>query len=246
MCGRFSLTVSGLEIAAKFNLEEVPDISPRYNIAPSQAIASIVVGERSGKRQLEWMRWGLIPSGAKEAKMGARLINARAETVAEKPAFRTAFKGRRCLIIADGFYEWQQQGKQKQPYYFRVRSNHFSDSEVRSNHFSDSEVRSNHFSDFPALFAFAGLWDNWQSGEGEKIVSCTILTTAANEQVGHIHQRMPVIMPPAAYSQWLDPENKNPQELLPLLEQNANIDIVTYPVSSTVNNDRAECIQAIA
>ncbi len=123
MCGRFTLTVSGLEIASKFYLSEVPDISPRYNIAPSQAIASIVVGERSGKRQLEWMRWGLIPSWAKEAKMGAKLINARAETVAEKPAFRTAFKGRRCLIIADGFYEWQQQGKQKQPYYFRVRSN---------------------------------------------------------------------------------------------------------------------------
>jgi len=239
MCGRFTLTVSGLEIASKFNLEEVSDISPRYNIAPSQAIASIVVGEKSGRRELEWMRWGLIPSWAKEAKMGAKLINARAETVAEKPAFRTAFKRRRCLIIADGFYEWQQQGKQKQPYYFQVRSNHFSDSEVRSNRFSDSG----------ALFAFAGLWDTWQSGEGEKIVSCTILTTAANERVGQIHQRMPVIMSPAAYSQWLDPENKNHQKILPLLEQNANRDIVAYPVSSAVNNarnDRAECIQAIA
>ncbi|MBC6477913.1 MAG: SOS response-associated peptidase family protein [Hormoscilla sp. GM7CHS1pb] len=104
-----------------------------------------------------------------------------------------------------------------------VRSNHFSDSGVRSNRFSDSEVRSNRFRDSGALFAFAGLWDTWQSREGDKIVSCTILTTAANERVGHIHQRMPVIMSPAAYSQWLYPENKNIQELLPLFEQNANI-----------------------
>jgi len=129
-----------------------------------------------------------------------------------------------------------------------VRSNHFSDSGVRSNHFSDSGVRSNHFSDSGTLFAFAGFMGYMASGEGEKIVSCKILTTAANERVGHIHQRMPVIMSPAAYYQWLDPKNKNPQELLPLLEQNANIDIVAYPVSSAVNNarnDRAECIQAI-
>lgn len=229
MCGRFSLTGSGLEIASQFNLEEVPDISPRYNIAPSQAIATIIVGEKSGKRELKWMGWGLIPSWAKDAKIGAKLINARAETVAEKPAFRTAFKGRRCLIVADGFYEWQQQGKQKQPYYFRVPSNRFSDGR--------------------ALFAFAGLWDTWQSGEGEKIVSCTILTTAAKEDITHIHQRMPVIIPPVTYSQWLDPENKNPQKILPLLEQNDNINIVANPVSSEVNNvrnDRAECIQAIA
>ncbi len=237
MCGRFSLTVSGLEIAAKFNLEKVPDIFPRYNIAPSQAIATIIVGEKSGKRELEWMRWGLIPSWAKDAKIGAKLINARAETVAEKPAFRTAFKRRRCLIVADGFYEWQQQGKHKQPYYFQVSSNRFSDGEVSSNRFRDSS----------ALFAFAGLWDTWQSGEGEKIVSCTILTTAAQENISHIHQRMPVIMPPASYSQWLDSENNNTQKILPLLEQNDNINIVAYPVSYAVNNarcDRAECIQA--
>lgn len=222
MCGRYSFTQVTEAIADKFQVKEVPEISPRYNIAPTQQIATVLVDSESSERQLKMLRWGLIPSWAKDAKMGAKLINARAETVAEKPAFRAAFKKRRCLILADGFYEWQTQNGEKQPFYFRLENGE--------------------------PFAFAGLWEHWEKGEGEPIESCTILTTEANELMHPIHDRMPVILEAKNYEQWLDPEAKKVELLQSLLQPYPTEEMTAYPVSTKVNNpknDRPECIQPI-
>ncbi|MBW4678913.1 MAG: SOS response-associated peptidase [Microcoleus vaginatus WJT46-NPBG5] len=223
MCGRYSLSVQAEKIAEYFAVKDVPQVPVRYNIAPTQQVATVSLADGQTHRQFQWMRWGLIPSWAKDIKIGARLINARAETVTEKPAFRTAFKRKRCLVIADGFYEWQKVGKQKQPYYFQMKDG--------------------------SPFAFAGLWDSWQPPEGETIISCTLLTTAANEVLQPVHDRMPVILQPEAYTQWLDPQNKNPEELLPLLGPYPEAAMKTYPVSTLVNspaNDVHECIEESA
>lgn len=222
MCGRFSLTVSPEQISKKFNLSKVPEIQPRYNIAPSQDIATVVQSKASEETQFQWMRWGLVPHWAKDIKIGYKLINARVETVAEKPAFRSAIKQRRCLILADGFYEWQHQGKQKQPYYFQLESG--------------------------KLFAFAGLWETWNSPEDEQVISCTILTTAADEVVNPIHERMPIIVPSQYYEMWLDPEITQPQDVLPLVTQGDRASLQAKPVSTMVNNpkcDRAECLESV-
>jgi len=219
MCGRFTLTTSGQIIAELFKLSGVPDIKPRYNIAPTQSVATVTVEPEKMQRHFQFMRWGLIPSWAKDMKIGSRMINARSETVAEKPAFRSAIKHRRCLIVADGFYEWQQQGKNKQPYYFQK---------------ADGEP-----------FAFAGLWENWESPETENIVSCTIITTAANETVQPLHDRMPVILPDSDWEQWLDPAVKNAREVLPLLKPYASEAMKAKAVSVIVNSptrDSPECI----
>lgn len=177
-------------------------------------------------RQFRHLYWGLIPSWAKDPQIGARLINARSETVAEKPAFRTAFQRRRCLVLADGFYEWQRRPKGKQPFYFQVRSD----------------------VDRP-LFAFAGLWEHWESSEGDTIDSCTILTTEPNALLRSIHDRMPVILQPQDYQLWLDPTVQKPELLLPLLRPYCSEQMTGYPVSSKVNNprhDRPDCIEPIA
>ncbi|MBD2022479.1 SOS response-associated peptidase, partial [Leptolyngbya sp. FACHB-36] len=167
MCGRFSLHVEAAALAEVFQLPEEPSWTPRYNIAPSQAVATIAQ-TASSAHQFRLLRWGLIPSWAKDEAIGNKLINARAETVAEKPSFRAAFKQRRCLILADGFYEWQRLNtKKKQPHYFQR---------------SDAQP-----------FAFAGLWEHWQHGEAV-IDSCTIITTQANELLEPIHDRMPVML----------------------------------------------------
>lgn len=219
MCGRYTLTTSGEIIAEFFKLSAVPDIKPRYNIAPTQSVATVTVEAKKMQRQFQFMRWGLIPSWAKDMKIGSKMINARSETVAEKPAFRSAIKHRRCLIVADGFYEWQQQGKNKQPYYFQK---------------TDGEP-----------FAFAGLWENWESPEKENIVSCSIITTAANETVQPMHDRMPVILPDSDWEQWLDPSVKNAQEVLPLLKPYASEAMKAKAVSAIVNSpsrDSPECI----
>ncbi|MGL5060740.1 MAG: SOS response-associated peptidase [Microcoleus sp.] len=222
MCGRFTLNTSGQILAEFFKLAEIPDIKPRYNISPSQSIATVTVSPEKMQRQFQFMRWGLIPSWAKDAKIGNQMINARSETVAEKPAFRSAIKHRRCLIIADGFYEWQQQGKTKQPYYFQM---------------ADSKP-----------FAFAGLWENWESPEGENIASCTIITTAANETVKPVHDRMPVIIPDSNWEQWLDPAIDKSQQVLPLLKAYDAAAMKASAVSAIVNNPKIEspeCIQTI-
>ena len=206
-------------IAEFFKLSEVPDIKPRYNIAPTQSVMTVIVTPQL-QRQFQFMRWGLIPSWAKDMKIGSKTINARSETVAEKPAFRSAIKHRRCLIIADGFYEWQPQGKKKQPYYFTM---------------ANSEP-----------FAFAGLWENWESPEGENIVSCSIITTAANETVQPVHDRMPVILPDTAWEEWLDPAVNSAQQVLPLLKPYAAA-MKGNAVSAIVNNptkDSPDCIHA--
>lgn len=224
MCGRYSQSQSAEVIAQAFQVDNVPTLKPRYNIAPTQSVLTILQTSASTNRQFKMLHWGLIPSWAKDPKMGARLINARAETVAEKPAFRTAFRQRRCLVLADGFYEWQQQEakKQKQPFYFRL---------------SDERP-----------FAFAGLWEHWQDATGEEIESCTLLTTEPNELMCPIHNRMPVILDRKDYDLWLDPEVKKSELLQPLLRPYASEEMTAYPVSKAVNkpsNDSTECIERI-
>lgn len=223
MCGRFTQTQSAEAIATLFQLAEPPTVTPSYNIAPTQSVGVIVATVDQPAHQFRPLRWGLIPSWAKDPSMGNRLINARSETVAEKPAFRSAFRQRRCLVLADGFYEWRRSQGQKQPFYFHLREQ--------------------------PLFAFAGLWEQWHSPEGEAIASCTILTTAANELLSQVHDRMPVILAPNTYDQWLDPTLRDPERLKPLLQPYPATFMDSYPVSSQVNSPRhnsPDCIQAIA
>lgn len=222
MCGRFSQSKSAETIAQVFQVNNVPALTPRYNIAPTQQIQTILQNAEQSQREFQMLHWGLIPSWAKDPKMGARMINARAETVTEKPSFRAAFKQRRCLILADGFYEWQQQEKNKQPFYFRMNDEH--------------------------PFAFAGLWEHWKSGDGEVIDSCTILTTEPNDLMRPVHNRMPVIIDPKDYDLWLDTEVKKPELLQPLLRSYSAEEMTAYPVSTKVNkpvNDSAELINSL-
>ncbi|MBD2002644.1 MULTISPECIES: SOS response-associated peptidase [Cyanophyceae] len=222
MCGRFSQSKSAETIAQVFQVNNVPPLTPRYNIAPTQQIQTILQNAEQSQREFQMLHWGLIPSWAKDPKMGARMINARAETVAEKPSFRAAFKQRRCLILADGFYEWEQQEKNKQPFYFRMNDEH--------------------------PFAFAGLWEHWKSGDGEVIDSCTILTTEPNDLMRPVHNRMPVIIDPKDYDLWLDTEVKKPELLQPLLRSYSAEEMTAYPVSTKVNkpvNDSAELINSL-
>lgn len=218
MCGRFTLTVPGEQAAQQFGLSDPSvKLAPRYNIAPTQPVAAVRAAETG--RELALLRWGLIPPWAKDLSIGARMINARAETAAEKPAFRSAMKQRRCLILADGFYEWQTTGSSKQPFYFRVAG------------------------DGP--FAFAGLWEHWRSPQGDQIHSCTILTTEANELVRPLHDRMPVILRPEDYGRWLDPALRDAAAVADLLAAYPADAMHTYPVSKSVNrvsNDGAELI----
>jgi putative SOS response-associated peptidase YedK len=230
MCGRFTLTQSATAIADRFELDDLPFLAPRYNIAPTQPVAVIRVGsgrqQLAGDRQFTHLVWGLIPAWAKDPMMGAKLINARAETLAEKPSFRSAFKYRRCLIPTDGFYEWQRVEKKKQPYLFGL---------------ADRQP-----------FAFAGLWEHWQSADGSEIESCTIITTEANSLMRSIHDRMPVILQPQDYQQWLDPAVQKVDQLRSLLrpyEPTSDLKTLTaHPVSVKVNNprhDSPDCIEPI-
>ncbi|MEO1389867.1 MAG: SOS response-associated peptidase [Cyanobacteria bacterium J06634_6] len=244
MCGRYTQTQSGEAIAAAFHLAHTPDPTPRYNIAPTQPVSAIA--QPGTERQYRIFQWGLIPSWAKDPAIGNRMINARAETAAEKPSFRTAFKRRRCLIVADGFYEWKKvapsatgnitetQGSEetsakgkakakKQPYYIQMND--------------------------PSLFAMAGLWESWESGDGSYIESCTILTTEPNGLMQSIHNRMPVILHPADYDLWLDPKEQSRERLQPLLRPYEDDAMQAYPVSTAVNNPRNEtaaCVEPAA
>ncbi|PHJ60457.1 hypothetical protein VF14_14740 [Nostoc linckia z18] len=219
MCGRFTLNQPVEALAKIFDVQQLPDLPAEYNIAPTQKVATLLQNPESKKREFQQLHWGLIPSWAKDPGIGAKTINARAETVAEKPAFRSAFKHRRCLVLADGFYEWQRQQGKKQPFYFRLQ---------------DGQP-----------FAFAGLWERWQSPSNEEITSCTILTTAANELLQPIHERMPVILDPQDYDLWLDSQVQTPQTLQQLLRSYPAAAMTAYPVSTLVNNSRhnsPECI----
>ena len=218
MCGRYSLISPVESVVRLFGLDCRPNLPPRYNIAPNQEVP--VVRDRGGGRTLDYMRWGLVPPWAKDAAIGQRMINARAETVMEKPSFRNAFKLRRCLIPADGFYEWKKEGKSKVPQYIRLKSGE--------------------------PFGFAGLWETWSAPSGERIQSCTIITTKPNGLIAEIHNRMPVILPRNVEAQWLDPDIEDPQKVLPLLSPYPEDEIEAYAVSTVVNsprNDVATCVE---
>jgi putative SOS response-associated peptidase YedK len=223
MCGRYTLSTPVEKLAGEFDISEpLPDLPPSYNVAPSQEVAAIVAGGR-GERRLELLRWGLIPAWADDPGIGSRMINARSETAAEKPSFRKAFKERRCLIPADGFYEWQKTNGGKQPYHLKMRDGR--------------------------LFAFAGLWESWKGDEEGEIRSCTILTTDANDLVGEVHHRMPVILPPETYDLWLDPAVREAEQLLSVLLPYPTEDMEAYPVSRRVNNpsnDEPGCVESVA
>jgi putative SOS response-associated peptidase YedK len=207
MCGRYTLRTTIDVLAEGFEIEEHPSsITPNYNVAPTQEVAAVV--EEDEKRKLEMFHWGLIPSWAKDPAIGNKMINARAETVAEKPSFRSAFKKRRCLILADGFYEWRKTDDGKQPYYIKMQD------------------------DSP--FAFAGLWETWDK-YGEEVRSGTIITTDANDLMTEIHHRMPVILHPENYEAWLDPGFDEKEALTSLLKPYPADAMEAYPVSRRVN-----------
>ncbi|MEN4011852.1 MAG: SOS response-associated peptidase [Bellilinea sp.] len=222
MCGRFTLTLDPDELREAFDLSSIPaQWVPRYNIAPSQPLAVILDAE---KRTLDYLTWGLVPSWAKDAAIGQKLINARSETITEKPSFRTAFSRRRCLIPADGFFEWTKPDHSQKipalPHYFRRRGG--------------------------KPFAFAGLWELWRSPKGEELKTCTILTTAANPLVARVHERMPVIFDPAESFNWLQPLPA--PDLLAMLRAFPAEDMEALPVNRAVNDPRRDdplCIQPL-
>ena len=218
MCGRFALisSVSDLQLSFEFAMEP-SDVRPRYNIAPTQEVLAVT---NDGQRRGEMMRWGLVPSWAKDIKIGNRMINAVSETAAGKPAFRSAFRRRRCLVLADGFFEWRKEGKKRVPLYFTQKSGE--------------------------TMAFAGLWENWKSPEDEWIRSCTILTTAANSFIKQVHNRMPVILSDETIPLWLDPLTETPDNLEPLLLPASSELLEVREVSPVVNNARSEGPECIA
>ena len=221
MCGRFVLTSDGNTLQLALNLTDVPDIhTARFNIAPSQPIA-VVTNEHPG--ELTFHKWGLVPSWAKDPAMGNKMINARSETAAEKPAFRAAFKRRRCLIPADGFFEWQKRAGGKQPMFIYLK-------------------------DHP-VFAFAGLWEIWYSPDGDELRTATILTTEPNDFMADIHNRMPVILNSEDYETWLAPDDQKAADLEHLLRPFDANRMEAYPVSTFVNspgNDSPETIEPLA
>jgi putative SOS response-associated peptidase YedK len=221
MCGRYTLASPTESLAEEFGVDASSiELSPNYNVAPTQGVAAVL--EEGGQRRLEVLRWGLIPPWADDPGIGSRMINARSETAPGKPSFRRAFRERRCLIPADGFYEWQRTNGAKQPYYI---------------HMEDGRP-----------FAFAGLWESWSKGGEGEVRTCTILTTGANALVGEVHDRMPVILTHDAYDVWLDPASER-DELTGLLAPYPEDEMEAYPVSRFVNspsNNDPRCIEPAA
>lgn len=227
MCGRFTLRTPLQLVLKIFGLEMHDSLTwkSRYNLAPTQEVLAIRQAKEGPLEPVKF-RWGLIPSWAKDTKLGASMINARSETISEKPAFRTAFKRRRCLVAADGYFEWQTTGKAKQPYYI---------------HMADERP-----------FAFAGLWESWSGPKeeplSEPMETCTLITTSANATTAPVHDRMPVILPREVWDRWLDPEFEGKEQLLALLKPYEGDDLTLRPVSTLVNNprnDKPEAIEAI-
>jgi putative SOS response-associated peptidase YedK len=221
MCGRYTLASPTERLAEEFGFDgSSVELAPNYNVAPTQGVAAVL--EEGGQRRLEVLRWGLIPPWADDPGIGSRMINARSETAPGKPSFRRAFRERRCLIPADGFYEWQRTNGAKQPYYI---------------HMEDGRP-----------FAFAGLWESWSKGGEGEVRTCTILTTGANALVGEVHDRMPVILAHDAYDVWLDPASER-DELTGLLAPYPEDEMEAYPVSRFVNspsNNDPRCIEPAA
>lgn len=224
MCGRFVQNIPFETLRHNFNIRATAsDIIPNYNVAPTQEILTIIKHDNVNK--LEKLHWGLVPFWAKDISIGSRMINARAETASSKPSFRNAFKKRRCLIPADGFYEWKGEKGNKQPYYV--------------------------FTPSGEPFAFAGFWESWtdkESDEESVYKSCTIITTAASESIREIHHRMPVILDPDFYEKWLNAEIQDPKELEIILRDGVIHEMKYYPVSTFVNsvkNNDPNCIKPI-
>jgi putative SOS response-associated peptidase YedK len=210
VCGRYVVTTPGAVLAELFELDEKPHLAPRYNVAPTQEVAIVRLRREGEGRELVQVQWGLVPFWAKERAIGNRLINARAESISQKPSFRDSFKKRRCLIPADGFYEWEKTDGRKQPWLVRLRGGE--------------------------PFAFAGLWSAWRDRESDgTLESCTIVTTTPNALAGKIHDRMPVILPWERHAAWLDPGTE-PVTLEALFVPYPAAEMEAYPVSTWVNS----------
>ena len=222
MCGRYSLKTPVERLSEQFQFPEFLPLKPRYNVAPSQDVAVVRLLPGDTDRKLATLRWGLIPAWAKDPTKGVQPINAMSETAAEKPMFRDAFKRRRCLIPADGFYEWKHEGGRKQPVYICMKDHQ--------------------------PFAFAGLWERWAGEEDDFIESCTLLTTEPNELLAQVHNRMPVILDRKDYDLWLDPAVQKVESLKPLLRPYQVDQMTYYPVNLRVNNlrnDDALCVEPL-
>lgn len=218
MCGRFTLITDIKAIAQNFGVEATLNAMPRYNVAPTQNVVAILNEDSSP--HLALLRWGLIPAWAKDESIGSRMINARAETLAEKPSFKNLLRSRRCLVVADGFYEWKAEGKSKTPMYITLADN--------------------------KPFAFAGLWDHWKDAEGEEVQSCTIITTEPNDLMASIHNRMPAILRPGAYEDWLNPQLRDTDVLSHWLTPYPTELMKARPVSRLVNNPRNDSAELLA
>lgn len=223
MCGRYTLSTPTDILGELYELETELTLSPRFNIAPTQEAAVVRVDAESSTRRLDLLKWGLVPFWAKDPGIGSRMINARSETVAEKPAFRVSLKRQRCLVPADGFYEWQATGGPKQPFFF---------------HRKDGRP-----------IALAGLWDRWDKGDDGPLETFTILTTTPNEVVAPIHKRMPVILKRSNFEEWLDPNDDDVETLTALLIPAPADLLEAYPVSTYVNspaNEGPDCVEPLA
>ena len=218
MCGRFAQFTVLENLHSRFPIDTVAcEITPSYNVAPSQEILSII---RRKENLLLKLRWGIVPFWVKDFSKASKPINARVETAAQKPSFKTAFRYRRCLILADGFYEWKKTGSRKQPWFLTLPKKE--------------------------PFAFAGLWDAWTGEDGSVYDSCTILTTAASDSIRDIHHRMPIILNPDAFHEWLNPDNQDTSKLETLLREHTVQEFISHPVSTFVNspkNNEPECIK---
>jgi putative SOS response-associated peptidase YedK len=218
VCGRFTLRRPGGEVARHFELQEVPELAPRYNAAPGQDVA-VVRAEATGMRRLEARHWGLVPPWADDPRVGSRMINARSESAERLPAFAEALRLRRCLVPADGFFEWVARGRERRAFHVRLPDD--------------------------GLFGMAGLWETWRGPGGEIVESCAILTTAANTYLRRLHDRMPVILAPGDYARWLDPGQRAPAALRPLLRPYPDGALLLAPVGPRVNrveNDDPDCL----
>jgi putative SOS response-associated peptidase YedK len=222
MCGRYTLSAPNAAVADLFelpDLREIPQLPLRFNVAPTQEAAVVRVPAPGAPRQLDMLRWGLVPYWAEDLSIGNRMINARSESVAEKPSYRRSFRKQRCLVATDGFYEWKKVGKLKQPYHIRRKDRQ--------------------------PFAFAGLWERWKDPEGKPLETFTILTTGANDLIRPLHDRMPVILDRKDFALWLDPAVNDPERLQPLLVPAPGAEMETVPVSRTVNSpayDGPDCL----
>ena len=208
MCGRYTLSTPAGRLAEEFQLDDAAvDLTPSYNVAPTQQVAAVL--EDEGGRRLEMLRWGLVPSWAEDPEIGARMINARSETAPEKPSFRRAFRSKRCLIAADGFYEWKRENGGKQPYYFRMQEGR--------------------------PFAFAGLWEVWGRG-ADRLYTCTVVTAPAVGALQGIHERMPLVLPRERWAEWLDPGREDVEALTEPTPPSVVEALELRPVSTAVNN----------